>query len=157
MIGNTERSGFGGKISNLVSDVHIECEVPLNCQNGAIKEIVYVKIWMSEGSWRHMCQLRDNNQSQETEGRCTERLKSSLSKSYNSSHPILVITSAKPSLLPTEGNLLLLCYLSTSHLLCHMVITCFCVSPQLHISPCKWGVFCMLSSWFSSWLLIGSQ
>lgn len=44
MIGNTERSGFGGKISNLVSDVHIECEVPMNCQNGAIKEIVYVKI-----------------------------------------------------------------------------------------------------------------
>lgn len=35
MIGSTERSSFGGKISNLVSDVHIECEVPMNCQNGA--------------------------------------------------------------------------------------------------------------------------
>lgn len=40
--GNKERSSFGGEIRNLVSDVHIECEVPMNHQNGAIKETVYI-------------------------------------------------------------------------------------------------------------------
>lgn len=42
--GNTERSSFGGEIRNLVSDVHIECEVPMNHSNGAIKETVYISI-----------------------------------------------------------------------------------------------------------------
>lgn len=39
-----ERSSFGVEIRNLVSDVRIECEVPLSHPNGAIMEAVYVRI-----------------------------------------------------------------------------------------------------------------
>lgn len=39
-----ERSSFGEEIRNLVSDVHIECEVPMNHPNGAIVEAFYVRI-----------------------------------------------------------------------------------------------------------------
>lgn len=42
VIGN---SGKGAALEeNLVSDVHNECEMPMNRQNGAIKEVVYVGI-----------------------------------------------------------------------------------------------------------------
>lgn len=44
VMGNTERSSFGEEIRNLVSDVHIECEVPMAHPNGAIVEAVYVRI-----------------------------------------------------------------------------------------------------------------
>lgn len=44
-----EKSSFGGTIRNIVSEVHVECEVPINHQDRAINETVSVRIWRSEG------------------------------------------------------------------------------------------------------------
>lgn len=51
-----ERSSFGGEIRNLVSDVHIECEVPMSHQNGDIKDVrrkpgLEASVWESS-VWR---------------------------------------------------------------------------------------------------------